>query len=92
MLKAEIDFREVLSRIKEFALFSGLQINKAKSKAFCPGYPNYYGDRLMGIEMVSQLQLLGVHFSCNKTAKDLHHNWLPKIKMTEKRWEPNEKY
>ena len=83
LLKDAIDFREVLSRLKEFTVFSGLKINKTKSKAICPGNRNLYGMSLHGIEMCEEIKLLGVYFSSEEITANINKNWEPRLIKTE---------
>ena len=88
-LRDLIDFREVLSKIKEFSLVSGLCINVSKTKAICPGQSMRYGDRQLDIEFVGEIKILGVHFSVNISAAENDQNWNSKIEALEKilkRW------
>ena len=83
LLRDIVDFREVLSKIKQFAEFSGLKLNKDKSKAFCPGNATFYGDQQQGIKFSSELFVLGTHFRSDAAACDIAENWEPKIQALE---------
>lgn len=83
-LKDLIDFREILSRIKEFSVISGLHLNKDKSTAICPGSPNEYGNSFENITFRTEVRILGVCFSAFQKAQENKENWESKIEALEK--------
>ena len=71
-----IDFREILSKIKEFEVFSGLQINPGKSKIMPI---STYAENLTqtnGIEQVREVKILGVIFKTGIPTMKVEQNWL----------------
>lgn len=85
LLNDMMDFREVLARIKEFAEFSGLRLNKDKCQAFCPGDCLFYGTEQEEIKFSTRLFVLGVYFSTDEASTDVNENWEPKIQVLEKK-------
>ena len=83
-LKDMIDYREVLSRIKLFSDFSGLNLNKNKSNAMFVGDPSQKNQIKFGIKIVNSIKILGITFSNEKAAKDMEINVEPKIKQLER--------
>ena len=61
-LRDMIDFREVLSRIKLFSVFSGLLLNKQKSAAIKIGDTSFKNKVKYGIKFVNRLKILGIIF------------------------------
>ena len=82
-LKNTIDFREVLSKIKLFAVFSGLELNMNKSKIMYLK-PNVHQQNINEIEIVDEIKILGVYFSIRKPARLLDKNFDDKITQLEK--------
>ena len=74
-----IDFREVLSKIKEFSIFSGLKLNKNKSFALQIGKINKKILSFEGIKFDHSLKILGITFSNEKRAQDIDENIEGKI-------------
>ena len=66
-LRDIIDFREVLSKIKSFTDFSGLDLNKSKSLAMFINKPeNERIEKRSGIRFVNRIKILGIFFSNEK--------------------------
>ena len=84
LLKDIFDFREILSRIKLFAEFSGLQLNIKKSYAMKLGRESWEGRSEQGIEFVNKLKILGIFFSAVEDARLLPENIDSRIKNLEK--------
>ena len=61
-LRDMMDYREVLSRIKSFSHFSGLQLNKKKSAAMCIGRTNLKNSIKHGIKFYNRIKILGIIF------------------------------
>ena len=83
-LRDLIDYREILAKIKQFSIFSGLLLNKSKSYAMCFNNDIRNGSFRDGIKFVSKIKILGVHFSKECEARDLQENFSDKIKSLEK--------
>ena len=79
-----IDFREVLSRIKLFSMFSGLCLNKNKCNAMFIGDPSQKGMVKCGIRFVNFVKILGISFSNEISAVNNKENFEPKINQLEK--------
>ena len=80
LLRDFIDFREVLSKIKEFSKVSGLCINKKKTNAmFISKKDPRDINSFEGIKFVNKIKLLGIFFSNNESARDIEENWTTKI-------------
>ena len=78
-LKDIIDFREVLSKIKNFAEFSGLNLNKNKSFIMMISNKTKNNHIKFGIRFVNQIKILGVIFSNEKKASENEDNYVHKI-------------
>ena len=79
LLKDLIDFREVLSKIKEFSKVSGLSLNKKKTVAMHISQKNPTEiNTFEGIQFVNKIKLLGIFFSRNKSARNIEENWTAK--------------
>ena len=78
-LRDLIDYREVLSRIKQFSYFSGLCLNKSKSIAMHIGNPSMKNQVKYGIKFVNKLKILGVYFSNEKAASEIEDIFYHKI-------------
>ena len=61
-LRDLIDYREVLSRIKQFSKFSGLFLNKQKSVAMLIGNTDFKNRVRYGIKFQNRLKILGIIF------------------------------
>ena len=83
-LKDLIDYREVLSRIKLFSYFSGLNLNKNKSNAMLIGDPSQKNQIKFGIRIVNSIKILGITFSNEKAARDIEINFEPKIEQLDR--------
>ncbi|MEC7840051.1 MAG: reverse transcriptase family protein [Chlamydiota bacterium] len=90
LLKDLIDFREILSKIKLFSYFSGLELNKNKSIAMClSNNCHYYGTQQFDIRFEEKVKIVGVYFSSKKSASNIKENWEQRIEDLEKmcgRW------
>ena len=84
LLNGLIDFREILSKIKEFAVISGLYINKNKTFAMKLGKSNIKVDVFDGIKFTDKIKLLGIHFSNSESARNIQENWEKRIENLEK--------
>ena len=84
LLRDLMDFREVLSKIKQFSMFSGLVLNKQKCEAMVNGVHDAYGMENMGIQFVKQVKILGVSFSYDTPPESLPQNWNKKIESLER--------
>ena len=84
LLRDIFDFREILSRIKLFAEFSGLQLNIKKSYAMKLGRESWEGRSEQGIKFVNKLKILGIFFSSVEDARLLPENIDSRIKNLEK--------
>lgn len=69
-----IDFREILSKIKDFTAFSGLRLNKNKSFAIQIGKIESKILSFEGIKFVENLKILGIIFSNKTSARDIPGN------------------
>ena len=83
-LKDFFDFREILSKIKLFAAYSGLELNKKKTYALRFGGENIEGTFINGIKFVTKLKILGIIFSSKEDARFINENYSGKIKNLEK--------
>ena len=83
-LKDQFDYREVLSRIKLFSLFSGLYLNKNKSSAMYIGDPSQENQLKFGIKFVNKMKILGICFSNIHPASEIADNFEPKIVQLER--------
>ena len=84
LLKDLIDFREVLSRIKLFSLFSGLELNIRKTFALKLGGDSWVGHFEHGIQFVDTIKILGIYFSSTRDARLIPENIVGKIKSLER--------
>ena len=83
-LRDMMDYREVLSRIKSFSLFSGLCLNKQKSIAMVIGNTNYKNFVKFGIKFSNKVKILGIIFSNECEASDIKENYEAKIDKLER--------
>ena len=83
-LRDMIDYREVLSRIKSFSLFSGLCLNKQKSAAMMIGATDFKNKFKFGIKFVNKLKILGITFSNECCADEISENYDSKIEQLER--------
>ncbi len=79
-LRDIVDFREVLSKIKSFTEFSGLDLNKSKSFAMfvCKPENTSLGKR-NGIRFINRIKILGITFSNEDKVTSIAENVDPKI-------------
>ena len=82
-LRDQMDFREVLSKIKLFAIFSGLELNKGKSMAMILDKNNGNVKEMFGIKIVDKLKILGIHFSNKSQTCEIKDNYESKIEHLE---------
>ena len=80
-----IDFREILSRIKQFGEISGLILNQDKSKILLFNEDKEYEEDIEkeGFNVVKEIKILGIIFSSIKTFNEIPKNWEGKIKKVE---------
>ena len=83
-LRDQIDFREVLSKIKEFGKFSGLQLNINKCMAMVLDKNLTDKEKICHIKLVNKIKVLGVYFSNQCQPIELNENIEPKIEQLEK--------
>ena len=83
-LRDRMDFREVLSKIKKFAVFSGLHMNTNKTFAMQFNGNGEMGDIFQGIRFVEKLKILGIIFSKVHCSRDINDNIDPKIESLER--------
>ena len=80
-----IDIREILAKIKEFAKFSGLIINKNKCNIMFTNNINIEQvEEEIDIKVVKQTKILGTIFSNTKEAGDVNENWKERIEKLKK--------
>ena len=84
LLNDIIDFREVLSKIKEFSNISGLEMNKNKTFAFNISTFSANIDEYDGIKFVDKVKLLGIWYSRACAAREMKENWEGKIERLER--------
>ena len=87
--KTLIDIREILSRLKTFSSFTGLNINLKKCAIIQMGNLELLQDQTEGIEVKKEAKIVGVIFSKYKSASDINENWegrINKIKKIIKDW------
>ena len=82
-LRDQMDFREVLSKIKQFAFFSGLELNKEKSMAMIMSKKQTNTKNICDIKIVNKVKILGVIFSNSKQPCNIDENYEPKIVQLE---------
>ena len=83
-LKNVIDYREVLSKIKQFSAFTGLCLNEKKTKAMkLSKYPTRSTEEA-NIQFVDKIAILGITFCNSKPAIELEENWGPRIDSIER--------
>ena len=83
-LKNMVDYREILSKIKEFSLYTGLELNKSKSNAMYISNSKYNNTSKNGIKFVNNIKILGIIFSNENPAQDIHENFTKRINQLEK--------
>ena len=78
-LRDIIDFREVLSKIKLFSIFTGLKLNKNKSFTLVLGNTERENTLLCGIKCVNKIKILGIYFSNLQHSSELKENFETRI-------------
>ena len=84
-----IDIREILSRLKTFSSFSGLNININKCSMLFMGRNVHEGELIENIKIVDKVKIVGIFFSNDKSSSELKENWegrLDKIKGIINNW------
>ena len=84
LLQDLIDFREILSKIKLFAEFSGLHLNIRKTVAMKLGGDLWIGRSIYDIRFVSKIKLLGIFFSNSEDARLMPDNIECRIQSLER--------
>ena len=87
--KSILDIREILSRLKAFSLFTGLNINLKKCAIIQMGNVELLQDQIEGIDVKKEAKIVGIVFSKYKSASDINENWegrIEKIKKIIKDW------
>ena len=84
LLNGLIDFREILSKIKEFSEVSGLYINVTKTVAMKIGTGGEQINDFEGIVFVNRIKLLGIYFSNYEPANKMSINWEGRIERLER--------
>ena len=84
LLNDLIDFREILSKIKEFSEVSGLYINVTKTVAMKIGTGGEQIHEFEGILFVNRIKLLGLYFSNYEPANQMSINWEGRIEKLER--------
>ena len=62
-LRDNMDYREVLSKIKLFSKYTGLNLNKSKSFAMVMSDKSFENTIKFGIKFVNKINILGIYFS-----------------------------
>ena len=83
-LRDLIDFREILSKIKAFGLYTGLELNKNKSNAMYISNTKQQNTKKYGIKFLNKLKILGITFSNQKSAQDIEENFNDRINKLER--------
>ena len=83
-LRDLIDFREILSKIKAFGLYTGLELNKNKSNAMYISNTKKENTLKYGIKFLNKLKILGVIFSNVKSTQDIEENVSDRINKLER--------
>ena len=83
-LRDRLDFREVLSKIKKFSVFSGLHMNTNKTYAMQFNGNGEGEEYFHGIKFVNNLKILGIIFSKFHCSRDISDNIDPKIESLER--------
>ena len=74
-VKNIIDYREILSKIKEFALVSGLHINENKTMLMPLSTSTPQLVKNDDIQQVNLVKILGIYFGTGKNAGSISKNW-----------------
>ena len=80
-LRDLMDFREVLSKIKMFAEFSGLHLNKNKTFVMMISDSSKKNTIKYEIRFVNKLKILGITFSNELKVSEISDNFDPKIEQ-----------
>ena len=80
-LRDLVDYREVLVKIKAFANFSGLHMNKKKSFAMFISDPLQKNTIKFGIRFVNKIKILGISFSNCGKVHEIKENYDDKIEQ-----------
>ena len=83
-LRNMIDYREILAKIKEFSLYTGLELNKSKSNAMYISNFNYNNTIKYGIKIVNKIKILGIIFSNEYPAQEISDNFTKRIDQLER--------
>ena len=83
-LKDLIDFREILSKIKAFGVYTGLDLNKNKSKAMFISNTKKQNTLKYGIKFINKLKILGIYFSNQNSPQDIDENFDERINKLER--------
>lgn len=83
-LRDQMDFREVLSKIKQFAVFSGLELNKNKSMVMIMENKQAAKHNIYDIQVVNKVKILGIYLSNRKQPTCMDDNYTSKIENLEK--------
>ena len=83
-VQSEIDIREILSRLKEFAIISGLVINEKKCKILPMNHIHNHNLHSIGFEIVDKIKIVGVVFSNKTSACNMKDNWESRIEKAKK--------
>ena len=90
LCQSAIDIKEILSRLKQFSLFSGLSINIDKCVIMPMGNnQNYHADDIEKIKITHQVKVVGIHFRSDRCASHISKNWeerVTKIRNIVKSW------
>ena len=62
-LRDNMDYREVLSKMKLFSKYTGLNLNKSKSFAMVMSDKSFENTIKFGIKFVNKINILGIYFS-----------------------------
>ena len=84
LLRDLMDFREVLSKIKQFSKCSGLYLNEQKCEAIIIGMTNRDPTEYLGIKIVNVIKILGMYFSNETSPEQLEENWTKRLESLER--------
>ena len=76
-LKDKEDMNKSLQILSSFERFSGLKLNKDKTKALYLG--SQERDQSLPFTTVNKIKILGIYFETNKMAKTIEENWNGRI-------------
>ena len=89
LCQSAIDIKEILSRLKIFSTFSGLEIN-IKKCAILPMIKNNFNvETIENIILTDQVKIVGIYFRNDKSASEIKENWegrISKIRDIVKNW------